>query len=103
MSKELIEKIISLILENTVNPKDAINEQIKSSTVAKTELTNSRKYFVFDIDKSAEAVDNSAFGTLSVIFWELTQGIPVDCILHFREGYVHALEVIVVTALLLRI
>jgi len=93
MSQELIAKIVNLILKNTVSPKDTINEQIKRSTVVKTELTNSRKYFVFDIGKSVEMVDNSSFGTLSLMFWELTQGISVDCILHFREGYVHALEV----------
>ena len=93
MSKELIEKIISLILENTVNPKEAISEQIKSLIIMETELTDSRKYFTFDVDRSVGMADNSSFGTLSLKFGELTHGIFVDCILHFKEGYVHALEV----------
>ena len=93
MNNELINKIIDLILSNEVEGIETIKKQRYNLTVKEMELVDNNKYITFDIKPGFEKADTSNFGVLSVMFWELRKCIPIDCILHFKDGYIHSLEV----------
>jgi len=94
MHIEKVNKVLDLILENkTVQNIDLVKNQKNNIRIEKIEDSENSKYITFYFDKIVDRVDNLVFGVLSVMFWELTQDIPIDCILHLKNGYMDSLEI----------
>lgn len=93
MNSKLMNNILDLILKNEVQGIEIIKEQRKHLIIDKAEFYNDNKYITFVIDEEVKKVDTTSFGTMSVMFWDLTYNIPIDCILHFKYGYIYSLEV----------
>jgi hypothetical protein len=93
MDYQLINKIVDLILENErIQNIDLIRSQRKNLSIEKTEDLGNNKYISFKV-MDDDNFSVSFFEVISVMFWELTQNIPIDCILHLKNGCINSLEV----------
>jgi len=94
MNTELINIILDKILENDVEETNIIKEQRKYINILDIEIFDNNKYVIFNINNAmTKKISKTTLGTMSIMFYELTQNIPIDCILHLRNGYIHSLEV----------
>lgn len=96
MNKESFNRIIDLILTNRrigEGERDVLEKQRTHMKIKETNHRPGNKYWLFSVDKDANGIFPVQFRTLSVCFEERSQGIPIDCILLFKEGYIDALEV----------
>ena len=94
MKNQLINSLIDLILENKeMQSIDLINTQRENLIIGKTEDLGNSKYVNLKVNQDMGSVSTIQFSVVSVMFWEYTQNIPIDCILHFKNGYIDSLEV----------
>lgn len=93
MNRKIFYKILDFILEKTVIEIPNIKNQREFLNIDKIEIFDNNKYAMFCFNTNMDNVKPVSFSFVSIMFWEFTQNIPIDCILHFRNGYIHSLEV----------
>ncbi|MDR2183076.1 MAG: hypothetical protein LBE55_02770 [Clostridiales bacterium] len=93
MSANLIYRIIDLILCNEVEEIEVIKKQRANLIIKDKEFFDNSKYITFTVEPDLKKISAANFSVMSIMFWEPGRHIPIDCILHFKDGSIHGLEV----------
>ena len=97
--KRLLNKLFDLIRED-IKTKEIVNDedffnlvlQKTNTKIIKPNHEINNKYVNFRIKKLKKCSPTS-FTSISVIFEDKKQGLPIGCIIHMKRGYMHALEI----------
>ena len=95
MDLDMAKEVIMLILENMKSERERkqLMEQYDRVRFKETDHRPGNFYWELSVDnENGETLPFTA-GVQSVFFWEQTQNIPIDCIIHFGNGYMDGLEV----------
>jgi len=92
MDIKIINDIVSLVLERTIGRENLCETQRETLSIEKMEITDNNKYISFYVDGETRNTCSLGFSPLSVMFWELTQNIPIECILFYKDGCIYSLE-----------
>ena len=97
MNKHFVNDIIDLILASVdiaEQGKVLVEKQREHMTIKKTEIFENHKFAYLSVNNQHKIdVHPAASGVIYILFWELSQDILLDCILHFKGGYMDILEV----------
>lgn len=93
MKLDTINKILAKILEQNFTDIHVVKEQMKDIVISNIEELDNNKFITFVMQNDKRQVRRVKIRTLSIMFLEKTNNIPIDCILFFKNGMIDSLEI----------